>query len=68
MGSISWPHQTIGNVSLILRMLAPGHNASRHCDIGGGPTLPGTQLSQASPTGPTLLKTTNICKHEFSLF
>ena len=40
MGSISWSHQTIGNVT------APGHNASRYCDIGGGPTLPVTQLSQ----------------------
>ena len=30
-------------------MAAPGHNASRYCDIGGGPTLPVTQLSQASP-------------------
>ena len=31
-------------------MAAPGHNASLYCDIGGGPTLPVTQLSQASPT------------------
>ena len=30
-------------------MAAPGHNASRYCDIGDGPTLPVTQLSQASP-------------------
>ena len=30
-------------------MAAPGDNVLRYCDIGGGPTLPLTQLSQASP-------------------